>query len=188
MAVLRQIITRWVTASGSGKATVMYFDATVSISTQRSAISALFTTCQAQLSNTVNWTVDTAGIDVDGTTGGLAASWSEAVARQGVGASSNQPVADTTQVLLKWRTASIVGGRFLQGRTFLPGLTATNLVNGNLGSGAQTVFAGAATTMAGSAAGFEIWHRPVSGTGGLGVAVSGSQVPFELAVLRRRRN
>lgn len=187
MANIRQVLTDWTTVNGSGKVTVMYFEQGISVAAQRLALGAFFLAVQAHLDNSVTWRVRTDGVEVDDGTGTLTGSWTDATARNGAGTGGGEPVADATQALIRWKTSSIVGKRFLQGRTFIPGLASSNEINGNIAAATQTAFNTAGNALIASAAGLVVWHRPISGSGGSHDAVSTCATWSELAVLRRRR-
>jgi len=187
MATIREITTEWTLPSGGGHLTVMYFEGGISVASQRTALQAFWTTVKGAQTTTCSYVISTQGRELDDATGTLTGSWSEASAKTGSGAINTTPVADATQALIQWRTATITGGRFLRGRTFVPALGATQITGGNLQAPTITLFQGAANTLIASAAGLVIWHRPISGSGGLHDAVSTATVWSEFAVLRRRR-
>lgn len=187
MAAIRQILVDWTTISGSGKVSVFYFTSVVAVATQRAALAAFLGAADAHLDNSCTWVIRTTGVDVDDVSGALVDSWSDSTAHTGTGAGGTEPVADATQVLVRWKTPTIINGRFVQGRTFLPGCASSNEVNGNLVTASQAAIAGFANTLIGSGAGLLVWHRPVSGSGGLGCVPEVATVWSEFAVLRRRR-
>jgi len=184
---VREICTDWIGPQGSGMTSVMFFDATTSVATQRTGLQAFWTAWKANLSNQYSYTIRTTGRDLDTTTGGLFASWSEATVKTGTGTVAVQPVADHTQVLVQWHTNAIVGGRFLRGRTFVPGLTVGTVINGNINSASIGTMNGYGTSLIASGAAFGVWHRPTAGAGGFFDPAVTCTVWPELAVLRRRR-
>jgi hypothetical protein len=183
----REIITDWVTPAGSGFASVMYFDPATAVATQRAALGAFFGTVDADLNNQVNWTVRNDGRELDDATGTLTGNWNTAVNQTGTGAGTVDAVPDASQVLFRWSTGDIVNGRLVKGRTFVPGLEISALADGNLDPAFFSGLNGACTTLAASGAGFQIWHRPIAGSGGSAHAVLSGVVWAELAVLRQRR-
>ena len=187
MSMIRQIITRWTTPSGSGKATVMYFEGSPTISTQRSNLNTFWTSVMGALDNSTSYTIDTSGIELESTTGALVGSWTHSTPYTDSGDQSTEPVADATMALIRWKTSTIVGGRFLTGRTFIPGLDRAQLTNGNLSSSTVAALNGFAATFIAAPNAFGIWHRPIAGSGGTHVVVSAADTWSELAVLRRRR-
>lgn len=96
-------------------------------------------------------------------------------------------VAQATQVLVRWRTEAFVGGRRVQGRMFIPCLSAGKTTVGQLSPASQLTFSEAASTFR-SSLGLLVWHRPTSGgSNGLAATVTSSGVWEELATQRRRR-
>lgn len=187
MPNIRQILVDWTTINGSGKVSVLYFESGIAVATQRTALQTFLTAVKAHLDNSVSYVIRPNGIEVDDATGTLTGAWSETSGKSGVGGGGGEPVADATQMLMRWKTSTIVNKRFLQGRTFFPGLATSNLVNGNLNGATGTAVQTAGDAFIASAAGLVVWHRPIAGSGGLHDAVSTCQPQGELAVLRRRR-
>lgn len=183
----KEIVVDWVTQNGAGKVSVFWFDTATAIAGQRSALNTFLSAVDGSLDNGVSWSIRQVGRVVDDATGALTGSWTNAVGFTGVGAAVGEPVADATQVLFQWHTGSIVGGRFLRGRTFVPGLAAGQVVNGNLASAQVTGLQAVGNTLATSGQGLGVWHRPTAGLGGSFVPVNSCTVWPELAVLRRRR-
>jgi len=183
----REILVDWSLPSGTASRSVMMFQTSAPVASQRVKLKAFLDTIKSQLDNAVTWTIETSGRELDDTTGALTGVWSESTPSTGVGVVNGEPVADSTMALMQWRTDHIVGGRFLQGRTFIPGLSTSNLSNGNLAAATVSAWTTAGNTLATSGVGFGIWHRPTSGSGGIFWAVDTASAWSELAVLRRRR-
>lgn len=189
MANIREVIVDWTTLSGPGKVSVFHFAApTVSVATQRAALGTMLMIIDSNLVEETEWSIRTEGRILESTTGELTGSWTDATVREGAGGASGNSVTDPTQVLLRWRTGQIRNGRFLIGRTFIPGLNEGYTTGGNIAPGILTTWGAAMSTFVGSASGFGVWGKP-SGTAGAGVfhEATGSQVWSEAAVLRRRR-
>jgi len=146
------------------------------------------TAVKASLSNQVSYLIETSGRELDDTTGALTGAWSETSAKTGTGTSATQPVADSTQLLFRWGTGFIVNGRFLRGRTFIPGFFQGGVSGGNVLAAQVTGLTTVAQALATDAASLQVWHRPVAGAGGNAVQTSSGSLWSELAVLRRRRN
>lgn len=183
----REILVDWTTAAGSASRSVMMFGLVSSVADQRLALKAFLDNIKSQLDNGVAWTIETSGRELDDATGALTGVWSEATPSAGVGVVNGEPVSDATQALMQWRTDHIVGGRFLQGRTFIPGLSTTHLSNGNLSSTAIAAWTTAGQILCDAAVQFGVWHRPTLGAGGVFWAADTAAAWGELAVLRRRR-
>jgi hypothetical protein len=183
----REILTDWTTPAGSGFRTVTFWDSAVAVEGQRAKWQAFLETINGMLVDGAQWVIRTEGREMDNTTGTLTGAWSDGTAQLGGGAGAGECVADATQILVRWNTETIVNGRFLRGRTFIPGAQQAALANGNLTAGNVTAINAACTAMLTDNEGFGIWHRPVNSAGGsFSLATSGNGWS-ELAVLRQRR-
>jgi hypothetical protein len=186
--MVREIVTDWTTNAGSGFVTVTFWDHGFAVASQRSAWAAFLGSVDALLAGAASWTIRTDGRDLEDASGALLAAWSDSTPFTGSGgATGTSSGADAAQALVRWQTGVVVGGRFLQGRTFLPAVGSASIVSGNLTSASQTTIGNAAATLIGTGTGFGVWHRPVLGAGGDFVEASGGSAWSELAVLRRRR-
>lgn len=183
----REILVDWTTINGAGKVSVFHFLEASSVATQRAALATFLGAVDAYLDNSTTWTIRTAGREVLSATGALTGAWTESTAYTGTGASAGEPAADATQVLFRWLTDHIVGSRFLQGRTFIPGIDINQLSGGNLLPATVTALTTAGQTFIDSAVQLAVWHRPVAGAGGEAWAADTCAVSSEFAVLRRRR-
>lgn len=192
---LKEIVTAWNLPSGANHVTVMYFDTTAFISAQRTALNTFWTSVKALQTNNCSYTIETSGRVIDDATGGLVGSWSDATARTGTGANGPPQVDDQAQGLVQWRTSTILNGRFLRGRTFVPCIAASQLSNGNLAAGSVTALQTAGNALVAAAAGFRVWQRPlkdpithvITRAGG-SASVDTATAWTEFAALRRRRN
>lgn len=183
----REILVDWTTSSGAGKVSVFQFIAASDVAAQRAALAAFLGAVDAELDSGTSWSIRTAGREVLAADGSLLGAWTDSPIYSGVGGISGEPVADSTQALVRWLTDHIVGNRFLQGRTFIPGLSATNLSDGNIDASAGGTIQIAATALIAASVQLAVWHRPIEGAGGVEWAVDTASVNTELAVLRRRR-
>lgn len=183
----REILVDWETASGSGKVSVFHFLTATDVATQRAALATFLGAVDATMDNSVNWSIRTAGREMLDASGALTGAWVEPTAYTGTGAITTEPLADATQALVRWITDHIVGSRFLQGRTFLPGIAVGGTAGGDLGGSTRTAIQSAADTLVAAAVQLAVWHRPVAGAGGVAWAVDSAIVNTEFAVLRRRR-
>lgn len=182
-----EILVDWSTVNGPGKVSVFYFTSTAGVSTCRTALASFLTDADGILCTTTAWTIRTTGRTLDDTTGAITAAWTGTTAHSGAGAQTGEQAADASQVLVRWKTPTIVGRRFLQGRTFLPGVATAAMDDGNITSGARTTVLTAATNLLAAAVGMGVWHRPVGGSGGQFAVSNVADVWTEFAVLRRRR-
>jgi hypothetical protein len=185
--VPREILVDWTTASGAGKVSVLWFGTSTAVASQRTALGTMLGSVDGGLDNGVSWSIRQSGREVDDATGGLTGVWSDAASHTGTGGVAGEPVPDAAMMLFRWHTDHIVNGRFLQGRTFIPGLSDGNMVDGNLSSAQVTNMASFGQTLIAAAVQVGVWHRPTSGSGGVFWAADTCTVWEELAVLRRRR-
>lgn len=183
-----EVTTSWNIPSGIPTKTYMYFADGTPLPTIRAALGTFWGAVDGSLAPTVFWSVDPTGVLLDDTTGALTGEWSDPTAIAGSGSGSGQPVADATQINVQWNTASIINGRRVRGRTYVPGLAAAALSGGNLAEANRAAITAAGTTLAASNAEMRVWHRPKAGTGGTTVGVVDAVCRSELAVLRLRRN
>lgn len=183
-----EVTTSWTIPSGVATKSVMYFTGDEALPAVRTAINAFLTSFRDRLATGVGWSVDPTARVLNPLTGTLEGLETDGTARTGTGSGAGLYVADATQVLIKWSTGQVVNGRFLQGKTYIPGLDANLLSGGNLGSTTRAAIAGAAQSFATGGHGLGVWHRPKGGSGGTIKAATGGTCNRELAVLRRRRN
>lgn len=184
---MREILVNWTLVQGRQATSVLYFDDETNIAVERQAIHTWLMACRPSLSSGTRWTVATEGREMSPATGTLTGAWNETTEYTNIGTGGANVAADATQILVRWNTGIVVGGRFLTGRTFLPGVAQQALANGNLAIARRTEITDASTGFAESSSGFGIWHRPKGGSGGLfAPAVTGTAWQ-ELAVQRRRR-
>lgn len=185
---LYEVTTSWGLPSGIPTKSYMYFDTEEAVAAIRARLGVFFNELENSLSAGVFWSVDPSGKIFQPTTGALVGEWSDSTVVEGEGAVPGEVVADATQVNIQWNTGLVVGGRFLRGRTYIPGLSRNNLSGGNMAGATRTAINTAADALAGAPTWLSVWHRPVNGAGGLTHAVTTATVRSELAVLRKRRN
>lgn len=195
MAV-RQILVDWSTVNGGGKVSVFNFNAETVVASQRAALNTFLGAVDAICHNTATWTIRTSGNAYNEATGELQADWVDSTPFSGTGAiSAGSPEADAVQALVRWGTGSVVAGRFLKGRTFIPGVAQGAIVSGNLGPTSVAALAAAGNALIGANVGLSVWRRPHTASAGdprpsysgvLEAAVICTAWP-EMAVLRRRR-
>lgn len=187
VSVPREILVDWTTPAGSGFVSVNFFDLGTAVATQRTALSVFLSGLQGVLDTGVSYEIRNAGRELNDNTGVLTGAWSDSAVHADSGSVSGEPVPDASQMLYRWFTDVIIGGRFLQGRTFIPGLTDGNMVDGNLSAGAIPGLVALGDAFIATGTGFGVWHRPTSGVGGQFEPATSCGVWSELAVLRRRR-
>lgn len=187
MAV-REIQVLWTPPSGIQTSTVMYWWDGVGVSTQRTRLNTFLTAINGFLTGDTLWTIATQGKVLNEQTGQMTGTWAEATPYSGAGSGTGEPVPDVAQILFRWGTNTVLNGRFVKGRSFIPGLAAENLLGGNIAGAAVGPMTTAASNLAGASAGFGVYHRPQNGTLGALVTINTADCASEMAVQRRRRN
>lgn len=186
--MVKEVVVDWGIPSGIATQSILYFEDGLDPNFLRQNVADAMGACGDWLSNAVSWNVGSVVRTYNTASGTLSGEESSATVLTGGGNSVGAPVADATQALVVHTTGVVLNGRFLKGRTFLPGVSATHLSGGNLAPAARTGFAGAFTANLLSGGGLVVWHRPKAGVGGQAVAVTSCATNAEFAVLRRRRN
>jgi len=133
-----------------------------------------------------------AGIDVLDEVTGLLVGGLTSASLASVTGSGTGSLPSATMLLLKYSTSVIVGGRRLQGRSFIGPVSTTVNTGGNPTAGSATALATAAAllTSGATASALVVWHRP-SGeppAGGSTAPVTAFATANEFAVLRSRRD
>lgn len=148
------------------------------------AVRAFYDGIKAEIADTYSVAIEPNYRILDATTGamtdaGLLTTGTAAVE----GTSSLGPLPDAVSALVRWNTGMIVNGRFLKGRTFVPGVSYDNLTGGNMSAGCVTTFNTAAAALVNLDAGFAVWSR----TAGVVHPVIAGDTWTEYATQRRRR-
>jgi hypothetical protein len=151
----------------------------------------LWVSIAPRLSSTISFVFDQTVLAIEATTGVLTGSFTAAPALTVVGGSASEPLPRQTQGLIRWGTASVIGGRRVRGRLFVPGVQegdndgtgspVSAFVSALTTAGATVFIAGATSSEA------CVWHRPVGGTGGASPDITAASGSPTWAVLRSRR-
>lgn len=184
----REQLVTWTTPAGSNFVSVLFYDSALGVvADERAALDVFLTAVSELLGTNIDWVIEPTGRILDDSTGGLTGFWSEPTVHQGSGtAVSGAIVPDASQILLRWRTSTVTSGRLLQGRTYIPGLWASAVDDGEIDAEAFADLTSFVNTFV-PTSGLVIWHRPTGGSGGSTADVTSGSVWNELAVLRNRR-
>lgn len=148
-------------------------------------------TFKSRLSTSVSIDYDPICIAVDAATGTLTGAFAGTDPLTTTGTFAGDPLPRQTQGLLRLSTSTVVNGRRLRGRLFVPGVCeADNTASAvpiaafitDVTAGGATLFVAGAT-----ASSPVIWHRPTGGSGGLSAAITGVSCAPTWSVLRSRR-
>nr|CRY97397.1 hypothetical protein [uncultured prokaryote] len=185
---LNEVLVDWSVENTPGGLSVMYFakETELAIQEQREQIGGLYFYVKSYLAGNTTMTVRTEGRVVDSETGMLTGSWTDATG-QSVTGTGGDPVPNVCQGLIRWNTGQVVNGRFLKGKTYVPGLASAAMMDGEVLPACQTAFAVGLDSQIGSGFGPVVWHRPKDGAGGeFRIATTGS-LWKEFAVQSGRR-
>jgi len=185
MSTIRRIPVLWGGIAGMPGYSLFY---AAGASTATAELLAFFNAVKALFPTGLQWTVPIVGDTLDDTTGALNGQWTDAGGGI-VSATASGAYAAGTGAWVGWKTAAIVGGRRLQGRTFMCPLQSTVGYDssGTILSAAITTMSGAASTLAASGK-LVVWHRPPpGGNTGSSAAITAGVVPDQVTSLRSRR-
>lgn len=130
-------------------------------------------------------------IAVEDTTGVLTGAFAGTDPATVGGTAAGDALPHQTQGLLRLGTSSVINGRRVRGRLFIPGpVEADNAVSGAPVSAyiSDVTAAFAALNTAGTTTSMpRVWHRPQGGAGGQAVAITSFACSTSWAVLRSRR-
>lgn len=147
------------------------------------AIGAFWGTLDNRIDSRVTWAtqVEVSQLDV---AGNLTGSFTT-TPQTGTGGGAGAPAPIATQGLIVWRTGTFIGGRELKGKTFVPGVTTSDITNGLPNATyLANLNAAAATLNAVTAPDLVIWSRKNSSTS----TVSSGTAGVQFAVMRSRRD
>lgn len=131
-------------------------------------------------------------IAVEATTGVLTGAFAGTDPTSVVGTAAGDPLPMQTQGLVRLQTSTVIAGRRVRGRLFVPGPPEAENTSAGVPSGSYTTAlanAGAALLAAGSTASAAvIWHRPTAGAGGASPVITGVSGSPTWSVLKSRRS
>lgn len=184
-----QVRTEFTGVQGTPYLNTLYFDAAGGTPQQAvDAVGTYWGDVDAQMTNEISWATDSEVEEINEATGTIVDIHGTTPASGG-GALTDDILPPSSQALVAWTTSTFIGGRRLRGRSFIPGVTEANSVDGILASVAFIAFSNAADALvADTSSTLVVWHRPVSGAGGQFGAVTSASQRQQFAVLRSRRD
>ena len=152
---------------------------------------AIWESFKVHMSTTVSIDYDPICIAVEATTGVLTGAFSGTDPATTVGTGTGDELPRQTQGLCRLGTSTVVGGRRVRGRVFVPGTLESDNTGSGLPSSTYTtaITTGFATifTPGATASLPVVWHRPQGGTGGSAPAITSVTTAPAWSVLRSRR-
>lgn len=198
MTVLTRWRVQWTGFTGAPGVSTWYHDN--SMPTDPVApLAAFFTAIKSLFSSRVTWSFPTAGDDLDDATGTLTGA-ATALPQASISGVDGGNYSAPSGVMVQWRTATIVHGHRLMGRTFLvPCAASATQSDGTMDDTKRgTLQAAANTLMAAYAGSLRVWNRPIykrqpDGSrllvrSGSSAPIVGTYVPDRISVLRSRRD
>lgn len=178
----------WQAAGGAGGYTVLHFSDEANPTVITLHMNAFITTLKPVLASGTTVTIGPEIRKYNTATGALESITTLGPSTPTPGTGGSSAVPNAAQGLIRFRTGLVVGRRLLQGRLYVPGMSA----NTQLGSGEVNSSGVSALTTAGGdlsqAGDMVVWHRPTNGAGGAASTVTGASGWTEYAVQRRRRS
>lgn len=191
---LHRIRSTWSGLPGGSGVSTLYQVAAPS-DADLTAIRTFWATCAGQLASDATIQVQNSGDIIDETTGALTGVWGPQTAVSSVVGTGGANYAAPSGGLVEWRTAGIVHGRRVRGRTFLvPVGSGVYDSDGTLLSTAVTAFQNAATALVVALTSMRVWSRPFRGSpsiparSGSAHAVTSAIAKDKAVVLRSRRD
>lgn len=187
---IHQFVVRSSTPTSSEALNIWHCDAVVPAQDAADLLRTAYLEFADVVTTAASFTIDPVSRNYDESTGTLLAfnsvTWSAAVPGTGAGTRA----ADATAALIAWETGSIVGGRPVRGRTFIPYPSLTVLGAGAIQGAALSLFQGVVDAALPSlqSGQFGIWRRPVAGVPGVFSAISSGAARSEYSMQKRRRN
>jgi len=180
--------TTWNGFVGGPGVTTLYWDIAAA-TPNLAAWNTFLTAIQARFPSVLTWQSQNSGDVLDDVTGNIIGSWTGAAQASVAGTAAGAYSAPAGSCV-NWRTAGIVSGHRVRGRTFLvPMSGAAYDTDGTIAAAALTTLRTAlATFQAAASPNLLVWHRPVAHTGGDSFPVTGADIPDKSAVLRSRRD
>lgn len=187
MANLCRVRTEWTGSAvvGGGLSTFYFDEADTGFI---AGLNTFWDSLKALIPAGTTLTTHNTGDLVDVATGGISGSWTDGTTSV-VNATAAGVYPGGVGARVKWFTNGIVNGKRVRGGTFICPLIGTAFDGtGTINTSPLSTMQTSANTFLGTG-GFtlNIWHRPVSGSGGSAHAVTYAQVPDAVSWLRSRR-
>jgi len=186
MADISRVRIEWNGLGGLPGLSTFYTGVTTNVVV--TSLTTFFNDIRSLFPQGLSWTIPNAGDTIESSTGILTGGWT---GTGGGTVNANAPLgayAAGTGARVRWHTTAVVNGRRLAGATFLCPLAGTKYdANGTIETGALATLQTAANALVASGNPWQVWHRPVGGTGGVVDAFNSATVLDRVSSLRSRR-
>lgn len=196
MAEVTEVILDWNVANGRGGVSVLNFLGEATPVVIRNEIEENFSNAAGELAIGTQVTIRQEGRVIEDTTGTLLREWNDPRPKVVNGLGSSSPVPNSSQVLVRLNTTTVVDGRLRKGRVFIPGVPLKASSPGEVDPATQETWANVFESIR-VPTGLAVYSRPrvanpeadppVTARVGGATQVTGVSVWNEFAVLRRRR-
>lgn len=182
---------------GGGLSTLYWAPGTVGGSTPDATdclarFRGIFASFIARIPTSITYTFDQTVLAIEATTGVLTQAFTAAPALAVTGTLAGDVLPRQTQGLLRWGTATVINGRRVRGRLFMPAPAEDqNDIGGSPTAGYQTALttAGATVFIAGATSSEAcIWHRPNAAGPGASPDITSAAASPSWSLLRSRRS
>lgn len=184
--------TVWTGFTGGPGYTNLYFDGGDDPDDCMDAVEDFFQSAGVVVAGQITMNVEGSGFLVDEATGIASGTWASTGGDRPVTGGGSGAYMGPAGVCVTWRTASLINGRIVKGRTFLvPAASSICEADGSISNSLRTTVLTAAAALAtNSTVTFGVWHRPSLSPAGPGSfePVINASVSDQIAVLRSRRS
>nr|CRY97389.1 hypothetical protein [uncultured prokaryote] len=189
MVDLNEVLIDWIVPKGAGGVTVLFFakESETAIQSQRDEINDFLNAKSSSFGIGVSGMVRKEGRILNEESGTLVGAWSDPRTKGLADGFGTDTVPNSSQGLIRWNTGQVVDGRFLKGHTYLPGMSESVGVKGEVDPAVITSFNSVLASWIASGFGPVVWHRPKSGVGGAARIATSATLWNEFGVLRGRR-
>lgn len=175
----------WSGVGGTPYLSTHYFEGTTQTEANDAvtAIGAFWGGVDAWCDSSNSWATESEVLNLDAATGQPLGTFVTAV-QSGTGALAGSNLPFASQGLIRWRTGEFINGKEVRGRTFIPALNSTNILEGQPTAALVTAINGFCTTLLASATSdLVVWSR----AHGVAHTTTSGTMWNQFAVLRTRR-
>lgn len=187
MTTFREVLLKWTMPNGLVTNSVINWYEGMPVETMRSTIAGALGHLSPYLTPDTLWEIPLGGKLINDATGQQIGGWTASLARTGGGSGGSQPLPDAAMGLVRYRTDQIINGRYVNGRTYIPGLSTGAADGGNVSTGCLAALQSFGDALVGSNK-LYVYSRPKGAGAGTILASTRAEAWNEFAILRRRRN
>lgn len=187
MTTFREVLVKWTMPNGLVTNSVINWYEGMPVETMRSTIAGALGHLAPYLTPDTLWEIPKSGKLINDATGQQIGGWTASLNQTGGGSGGSQPLPDAAMGLIRYRTDQIINGRYVNGRTYIPGLSTGAADGGNVSAGCLGALQSCGNALVGSNK-LYVYSRPKGAGAGVILASTRAEAWNEFAILRRRRN